>query len=136
MAPWIPDGLTQFERAVLSLLLDRPGELYAALRHQLSFASVEERDLTGVGFFRHFTIPSTASIQRDLPSCDLCDIEADHPQLESGSHTMLCVRDGVASFLECVTCTGDWPEDESAFTLRLHRSSEHQGNAWPSAPEV
>ena len=133
MAPWIPDGLTEFERAVLSLLIDRPGNFYAVLRHQLSFASVEERELTGVGFSRRFIIPSKAPIRRDLPNFDLMDIEANHPQLEHSTAIMLCVRDGVASFLEGVTCTGDWPTDESAFTLRLLRPSD---GTWPSAPEV
>jgi len=118
MDAFLPASLAPTEVAVLSLLLDRPGELYASVRQQLSCASVSDRDLTGAGFYRKFTVPPSAAFRRDLPPVELSGVYAEHPDLECGAGFLLFIRDGVVSFLEgFVYGDAEWPGDESAFTF-------------------
>jgi len=84
--------LTPLEKAVLDMMLDRPGEPYASLRQHLAHATVGRRESTGVGFAIHFTVPDDAPVRRDLPETAL-------------------------AILEGVTTTGDWPEDTHDFRV-------------------
>ena len=102
--------LTPLEKAVLDVMLDRPGEPYDTLRKQLSHAVVTERELSGVGFFTHFAVPSQASVRCDLLETVLQDVAADIPGLEHGASFMLFVRDGIIAFLEGIATTGEWPQ--------------------------
>ena len=98
-------------------MLDRLGELYCTLREHLAHASVSRREFTGVGFATHFTVPSDAPVRRDLSETAIYDVGADIRGLTHGASFVLFIRDGVLSFLEGVTTTGDWPEDTDDFRV-------------------
>src|SRR5712664_210138 len=83
----------------------------------IAYAVVTERELTGVGFFTHFTIPGEAPVRRDLTDAVIQDVAADIRGLEHGASFMLFIRDGVLSFLEGVASTGDWPEQTDDFNV-------------------
>ena len=40
-----------------------------------------------------------------------------HPALPAGAGAMLWLADGRADTLECYTFEGDWPSDESQFSV-------------------
>ncbi|MHA3774878.1 hypothetical protein ACXR0O_25440 [Verrucomicrobiota bacterium sgz303538] len=118
MTAWLPPNLEFTEIAVLSILLEQPGEPFSTVRQQLALASAADRELTGAGFYRHFTVPSDASVRRDLQDCEIDGVIADHPELESGAGFILFIRDGTVSFLEGFTYgVTDWPTDEDSFTF-------------------
>jgi hypothetical protein len=119
MTAWIPDGLTELESGVLTLMLDAPGNTRMAACLQLAHASAGPREMTGVGFYRNFVYPNDTSFQRNLPDESYTDVVAEHPELECGAMFVLFVRDGVVKLLEGVTFDGDWPATEDAFTLFL-----------------
>jgi hypothetical protein len=109
--------LTPLEKAVLDVMLDRPGEPYATLRQHLAHAAITKREFSGVGFFTSFTIPSDAPVRRDLADSVIQDVAADISGLEHGASFMLFIRDGVLSMLEGVASTGEWPEDSHDFRV-------------------
>ena len=109
--------LTPLEKAVLEVMFDQPGELYATLRQHLAHATVTKREVSGVGFFTSFTIPSDAPVRRDLADRVIQDVAADISGLEHGASFVLFVREGVLSMLEGVTSTGEWPEDTHDFRV-------------------
>jgi hypothetical protein len=109
--------LTPLEKAVLDLMLDRPGEPCSTLRKQLAHAVVAKREFSGVGFFTYFTIPADAPVRRDLAQAVIQDIVADIPGVEHGASFMLFIQDGVLSFLEGVASSGDWPQEVHGFRV-------------------
>lgn len=110
--------LTPLEQKVLDMILDLPGEPYAALRQQLEVAVVTKREFTGVGFFTSFAIPDSVSVPRNVPNSILDDVAATIEGRKYGICFMLFVRDGVMSTLEGVTLAGDdWPEEPFSFNV-------------------
>ena len=117
MNAWLPEGLTDLENAVLTLIVGSEGDLEESIRHQLAYAVAGPRTMTGVGFYRNFILPDGAPMQRNLPRTHLNGISAEHPHLDCGATFILFVRDGVVAFLEGVTFEGDWPGAEDQFTF-------------------
>lgn len=100
--------LTPLEKAVLDVLLDKPGEPFDTIRQQLSHAVVSQRELTGVGFFTDIVIPSDAPVRRDLMDEVIGHVSAVLPGLQHGAGFLLFIRDGVVSMLEGYTYGGEW----------------------------
>jgi hypothetical protein len=121
--PWPPEGLTETEVAVLSLTLNGAGEIRAAVRRQLSHASLKPRKLTGAGFYRDFVIPADARIPRDLPRIVFAMSPRNTPTSRAAPCSRSFLRDGIVSFLEGVTFAGPWPADEASFTFFLDPQS-------------
>lgn len=113
----LPEGLLPLERTVLRLLLNRPGEPFTTAAAQLAHAVTAERKLTGVGFFRHFNLPTTAPVPRTLLDSTLGDVHGAHPELRAGAGFLLFVRHGVVAWLEGFTYADEWPQDEERFTF-------------------
>jgi hypothetical protein len=109
--------LTPLEKAVLDVMLDRPGEPYATLRQHLAHAVITKREFSGVGFFTSFMIPNDAPVRRDLADTVIQDVAADISGLEHGASFMLFIRNGVLSMLEGVAPTGEWPKDTHDFRV-------------------
>lgn len=116
------DIFTPLEKAVLDLLLDRPGELFENIRRQLSLATVSERKFTGVGFFTNLVIPSDAPVKRDLPNMEIGDVGAEFPNVKHGAGFLLFIRDGVVSWLEGYTYGENWPVCADRFRVFHHPS--------------
>jgi hypothetical protein len=109
--------LTPLEKAVLELILDKPGEPFDTARTQLTHAIVGERKFTGVGFFTHFTVPSDAQVRRDLPDATIGDVGAQFPELKNGAGFLLFIRGGVISMLEAYTYDEEWPTNTDEFKV-------------------
>ena len=122
----LPGTLTELERSALSLLIDRPGELFTSVRAQLAHASVSDRESTGVGFFTNFIVPPDAPVSRNLPDSHISGVYAEHPDVPCGVSFILFLRSGSVAWLEGVTFDGPWPSDDSLF--QLYRD-DHERNA-------
>jgi len=109
--------LSPLEKAVLDLMLDKPGEPFDTAREHLACAIVSERKFTGVGFFTHFAIPPDAPVRRDLPDATIGDVGAQFPTLENGAGFLLFIRGGVITMLEGYTYDEAWPTDTDGFKV-------------------
>jgi hypothetical protein len=115
--------LTPLERAVIDLLLDKQGEPFDTVRQQLTHATINKREFSGVGFFTEFRLSSDAPVRRDLPEATLGDVGAQFPGLQHGAGFLLFIRGGVVTMLEGFTYDEPWPESTHEFTVhRLHAS--------------
>ena len=112
---------TPLEKAVLDMMLDKPGEPFETVSQQLAHATVSKREFSGVGFSTDFIVPAAAAVQRDLPSMEISDVGADFPSVQHGAGFVLFIRGGVVSMLEGFTYGEPWPTDTGGF--RVHRQN-------------
>lgn len=110
--------LSDFERLVLSMIIENDPE-QATLSAQLAAATVENRDYTGVGVYtKLFVLPDTPRLQKlnryieQVPNVHLA-----HPSLASGAGALLWMSDGFITCLECYAYDGEWPHDETLFSV-------------------
>ena len=108
---------TPLEKAVLDMMLDKPGEQFDVVRQQLAHATVSKREFSGVGFFTNFAVPTDAHVRRDLPPMEIGDVGAEFPSLQHGAGFLLFIRDGVVSMLEGFTYDEAWPERTDEFKV-------------------
>jgi len=109
--------LTRLEAAVLEMILDKRGEPYQTIQQQLSYATVANRKLSGVGFFTHFTLPPNVPVRRDLKDMTIGDVGAKFPNLKHGAGFILFIREGSVQMLEGYTYDESWPENSDDFKL-------------------
>jgi hypothetical protein len=114
---------TPLERAVLDMMLDKPGEPFETIRQQLAHATVGERRFSGAGFFTNFVVPADAAVRRDLPSMEILDVGAEFPSLQHGAGFVLFIRGGVVSMLEGFSYDETWPERTDEFRLFRHATA-------------
>ncbi|MFZ2641327.1 MAG: hypothetical protein WA117_10050 [Verrucomicrobiia bacterium] len=115
--------LTSLEKAVLDMMLDKPGAEFEVIRQQLAHATVKDRNLSGVGFFTDFVVPTDTTVLRDLPNMEIGGIEAEFPDLKHGAGFVLFIRDGVIRMLEGYTYDEPWPEKIDEFRLSRHHTA-------------
>src|SRR5215470_8850357 len=70
------EGLNTLEQAVLDKLLAGNNPILAVLREQAMRARVAQRELTGVGFFVTFEVPTEAPIVEGSRDCEISDVDA------------------------------------------------------------
>jgi hypothetical protein len=111
-------NLTEFEKRVLEGLIEGDPEEDVFLA-QIQGAFVLDRDYTGVGLFTKIQVSEDAPRLREnrghYPKS--AGMYLRHPELASGAGIMLWLDEGKVSILECYTFDGDWPKDESKFTI-------------------
>jgi hypothetical protein len=110
-------NLTSLEKAVLETMLEKPSEYSEAIKQQLAAVIVARRELTGVGFFTNFIVPTDVTVRRDLPNMELTGVVAEFPNLEHGAGFVLFIRDGVVRMLEGYTFDENWPNKTDEFKL-------------------
>jgi hypothetical protein len=110
--------LTPLEKAVLDMMLDKPGEPFDTVRQQLATATVTKREFSGVGFFTNFELPADAPVRRDLPDATLGGVNAAFPNLQHGAGFLLFIRGGVVTTLEGYTYDEQWPTRTDEFSLQ------------------
>ena len=115
--------LTSLEKAVLDMMLDKPGKEFEAIRQQLAHATVGARKFSGVCFFTDFVVPSDASVCRDLPNMEIGGVGAEFPDLKHGAGFVLFIRDGVVSMLEGFTYDEPWSDKTDEFKLFKHHAA-------------
>jgi hypothetical protein len=115
--------LSEFERRVIDVMISGDPE-EGVLRKQLRLATVMERDYTGVGVFVKLNIVGavmrTKMTNRLIQTTPMAYLT--HPELPQGAQAMLWFDDALMSTLECLTFDGDWPEDQSKFTVEPYGS--------------
>lgn len=94
-------ALSDLERAVLLAIAEQVPEHGAALRQQLSSASLMERENTGVGFYRKLTI--TDGPKMEGARSPLGDVGADVEGTAHGMGFLLWLENGFAETLEGYT---------------------------------
>jgi hypothetical protein len=116
--------LTHFERAVMHKLLAGEDEILAILRDQLTLASVNERQMTGAGFFTRFTVPKAARLLPINRPLKIGDVKAKMPELDYGAGFLLYIENGLLHMLEGYSFEEPWPERVSTFELSYVPRSE------------
>jgi hypothetical protein len=94
-------GLSEFVKMVLEAVFDGDAEKEIN-RAQLRGATVSKGDYTGVGLYTKEEAP--------IPYLR-------HPQLEAGAGAILWLEEGKVPTLERYAYGGEWPKDESLFTI-------------------
>lgn len=112
-----PGPLSALERKVLTDLLRGEGEALAALRAQLTAASVLSRTHSGVGFMTRLAVPDSAAVPGPGAAPRLRPVRAQHPQLPEPAEFVLQLRDGRLATLEAFCFAGGWPTDGDGFRL-------------------
>ena len=92
----------------MDFLLRGNHPVLATLRDQFAVAIVKEPDFTGVGFFIHFVVPTTA-VRLERDRLVLGDVHADLQGLQHGAGFLLFIEEGAISILECFTYEEPWP---------------------------
>lgn len=109
---------SDFEKLVLSAIIEGDPE-QVTLAQQLAFATVAERDYTGVGLYTKLLVdlkvPRLAHSSRYIEK--IPKVHLTHPGLPDGAGALLWITDGRADTLECYTYNGEWPSDESQFSV-------------------
>ena len=89
------------------------------IRSQLDRPTVRERNYTGVGLYTEIKVAENcqrlSKSNRYIEETPKAHLE--HPELADGAGVLLWFKEGYVSTLECYTYEGDWPEDESQFTI-------------------
>jgi hypothetical protein len=103
--------ITKFEKTILDAML--AGELpeLSVLRAQAKVATVEERQMTGVGFFTTVSIPPEVTPVSAAGRRVISDVGAELVGLENGAGFLLFIQDGRLDFLEGFTYDEPWPEN-------------------------
>ena len=109
-------ALTELERNVLGVLLDRPGPSSAALRSQVAGCRVVGRRWTGVGFFTDLAVdPATPPSPVDTDA-----IGGAHAEIEGLSHGagfVVFVQEGRLRTLEGFAYDEPWPTSIDIFRV-------------------
>ena len=110
--------LSEFETRVCEALI-RGNPEEETLRSQLNSAVVKKRDYTGVGLFTEIKVAENCyRLSQSFRYIEqVPKIHLEHPDLSTGAGAMLWFHEGFISTLECFTYEGDWPKDETLFTV-------------------
>lgn len=111
--------LTALERSVMERVLcgEHPG--LAVLRAQLAVAEVEQRQMTGTGFFTKISLPSDVAPAAVRSSrIALGDVQAEIGGLQLGAGFVIFIVAGRLDTLEGFSYGEPWPEKVAGFTLR------------------
>jgi hypothetical protein len=101
--------LDELERDLLHTLLEGDDPVLAVLRQQLESSTRQEREMSGVGFFRRFAIAAEVAPLKGRPSFTFGDIQAEINGLARGAGFLLFVAKGFLDFLEAYTYDEGWP---------------------------
>lgn len=113
----MPTQLEPLEAAVLEKLLAGDHPVLAALRVQLSGATVKGRTHTGVGFFTGLALARHA-MPAPVGTLRFGDVEATIDGLQHGAGFVLLVDDGRLTTLEGFSYGEPWPAGIAAFSVR------------------
>ena len=109
--------LTTLERQVLEMLLRGQDEVLTILRQQARQLQVSSRDMTGVGFYTKFLVPSDVPRVTGSPTFKLGDVNGVADNVSHGLGFLLYVKDGALSMLEGYTYDDPWPDDVHGLVL-------------------
>jgi hypothetical protein len=103
--------LNEMEKRALEMLLAGADDRLAILRAQLNSATLDRREMSGVGFFTHLSIPPDVPLLVPGPRrMVIGDVYAEVTGLQHPAGFLLFVDDGALNFLECFIVDDRWPE--------------------------
>jgi len=103
--------LKLLEKQVLQKFLFGENEILDILRKQVLMASVSSREMTGVGFFTKFVIPSDAQRILSHTKFILSDVIGTASNVKDGVGFVLFIGNGVLATLEGYTYDEPWPNE-------------------------
>lgn len=111
----LPVVFEEFERAIMCKLLEEDTPINKVLREQYKYATVVNRDFTGVGFFTHLSIPSHVITVKEPIEYGYGDVRF---MLNGsvGGGVVLFIEHGVMTCLEGYAYT-EWPKVITSFEL-------------------
>ncbi|MCF6249900.1 MAG: hypothetical protein L3J75_01335 [Methylococcaceae bacterium] len=129
------NNLTKLEKAVLEMLLDGDDAVLVYLKAQLDLVRVENRKMSGAGFFTSFLVSETCKISAMNSSLNfkIDDVHADIEGLDFGAGFLLYVEDGVIRMLEAYSYDEPWPVTTDSFELSYvngERDLEKLRSSW------
>ena len=115
----LPTVFEKFEQATMYKLLEEDTAINRVLREQYKYATVINRDFTGVGFFTHLSIPSHIATVKEPIAHGYGDVRF---ILNGGvgGGVVLFIEQGVMTCLEGYSYT-EWPEVITCFKLESFR---------------
>jgi len=122
---------TELERAVLAKLLAGEHPLLNQLRSQLRSCRIVRREMTGHGFYTHFSV-GDAPAPLDV-KVSFGDVVAEIDGMPDGAGFELYVEHGQLSMLEGYGYDDPWPRSVTGFALRYATGDERD---WPAIKEV
>ena len=121
------------EQALLSALLSGDDSILAGLRQQLAVAVPVKRELSGVGVFLTFSLPSDVQLV-EPPNLTIDDVVFDLRDREHGGGAILFVRDGRLNMLEAYLDAEEWPETAQLTGIRYDTGDQRNlailGKVW------
>jgi hypothetical protein len=108
--------MTDFEKAVLTKLLEGDHPVLKLLRRQLQTCRVSTREFTGAGFYANLIVDKSVA---DRVDCDLRlnDVIGQVNELQHGVGFVLFVNHGTLELLEGYSYDEPWPQKISGFKL-------------------
>jgi hypothetical protein len=112
-----PEQMLDLVGRLMPLLLDGDHPTCALLREQYARASIQQVELTGVGFFIEFEVPADV-VRVTPPNFEGGQVDVQVEGVAHGAGCVLFVRGGVLSMLEGFTFDDEWPERPTVVELR------------------
>jgi hypothetical protein len=109
--------LDKLERGVMEMLVAGDDASLQILANQFAQATLASRELTGVGFYANFAVPSSVPRLEGNGSAHFGDVTAQIDGLQHGAGFVLHIRDGLISCLEGYSFDEPWPADTNSFKL-------------------
>ena len=116
--------LTRLEKKVLEHLMDGDHLVLKVLGKQLDVCGVQERKMTGVGFFTTLTVPDEAPTLGESVNFAFGDVHAELDGREEPVGFVLFVKKGRLHKLEGYTYCLPWPPDIGGFRLAYDGGTE------------
>lgn len=117
-------SLTDLEKKVLEHLLDGDHPVLKVLRKQFEVCGVQERKMTGVGFFTTMTVPQKAPTLGESVTCAFGDVHAELDGREEPVGFVLFVKKGMLHKLEGYSYGLPWPHKILGFRLTYDEGNE------------
>src|SRR5580698_9110702 len=122
------NNLTSLELQVLGKFLKGDDQALPILRQQMEQAEVSAREMTGVGFYTRFTIPSEIIRIVGRPSFKLGDVSGKAANVLHGLGFLLYISDGALSMLEGYTYDDPWHDRITDLILMYSGGSDRNIN--------
>jgi hypothetical protein len=126
--------VNEIEQQALDFLLRGEHPTLAVLRDQAAAAYVAKRDFTGVGFFTHFDVPSTAARLPSRGRIVISDVHAEVVGLQHGAGLVLFIDNGTLHTLECFIYDDAWPVEAKLIRLYYVRPRDSHSGALIETP--
>ena len=125
---------TNLERTLLAALLAGDHPALATLREQLAVVEVTSREFSGVGFFTHLAVPSSAP-RLAIPRWVISDVNFRLDRLEHEAGALLFVEEGLLTMLEAYTYASEnWPTSETGNSVTYVTRGKAIGTGYEIVP--